>query len=289
MSNNKLNIKNLETKIFSTRNLQFLQDIKNYKVPTVDEELLLFELAKGGDESAKNTLFMGHQRFIYSLAKQYSKNGENVLDYVNEGNIGMSIAFNSYNPTIGVRFITYASNYIRREMNAYLNKTNNIVQQTNKQKFKSKVKKIKESYFKNYGVYPTVDEIITQLHDDYNISVKERSDIYDLCVNSINIDKDDDNYNSDVMSNYNKFTSSYNTYEDTINSDDNKYFINEILKSVKTRDANIVKLLFGIDCDRQYSADEVADKYDITTANVNNIKNKVIEQLKNKYTYRMVV
>ena len=60
-----LDITNVNAKLFAKRNLQFLQDIKQYKVPTVDEELLLFEMAKNGDESAKNKLFMGHQRFIY--------------------------------------------------------------------------------------------------------------------------------------------------------------------------------------------------------------------------------
>ena len=284
-----LDITNVNAKLFAKRNLQFLQDIKQYKVPTVDEELLLFEMAKNGDESAKNKLFMGHQRFIYALAKQFSYNGEDVLDYVNEGNIGMSIAFNTYNPTVGVRFITYASSYIRREMNAYLNKTNNLVQQTNKQKFKTKVKRIKQTYFNEYGYYPTVDEIVTILNEKYNINVKDKSDIYDVCFNSININKDDDNYNSEIESTFNKKTLSYNDYEKDVHNEDIKYFINKVLKTFKERDADIIKMSFGIDCDRECSTEEIADKYNITTANVNNIKNKVLKQIKESYIYREVV
>ena len=101
-----LNLSNFHTKIFAHSNNQFLQDIKKFDVPTPEEELALFELAKNGDKEAKDKLFMGHQRFIYALAKRYSKNETEVLDYVNEGNIGLSIAFDKYNPTVGVRFIT---------------------------------------------------------------------------------------------------------------------------------------------------------------------------------------
>lgn len=284
-----LDITNVSTKIFSKRNLQFLQDIKRFPVPSVDEELLLFEMAKNGDNEAKNKLFMGHQRFIYSLAKQFSCDGEDVLDYVNEGNIGMSIAFTKYDPSVGVRFITYASNYIRREMNAYYLKTNNIIQQTNKQKFRAKIKKIKESYFNEYGFYPSVDEIVLQLKEKYDINVKDKSDVYEVFINSININKDDEHYNSDIAHSFDKKTLSYNSYEKDMDAENIKYFIDEVLKTVKKRDADIIKLSFGIDCDRECSTEEIADKYNITTANVNNIKNKVLKHIKENFVYREVV
>ena len=284
-----LDITNISTKLFAKRNKQFLQDIKTYKVPTVDEELLLFEMAKNGDNEAKNKLFMGHQRFIYSLAKHFSYNGEDVLDYVNEGNIGMAIAFNNYNPTVGVRFITYASSYIRREMSAYFSKTNNLIQQTNKHKFKSKIKKIKQKYFNEYGYYPSVDEIILQLKEIYDINVKDKNDIYDICLNSININKDEDNFNSEVENSFNKKTLSYNDYENKVDNEQIKHFINNALKTVKKRDAEIIKMLFGIGYDRECTSEEVAYVYNITTANVNNIKNKVLKHIKECYVYREVV
>ena len=284
-----LDITNVSTKIFSKRNLQFLQDIKRFPVPNVDEELLLFEMAKNGDNDAKNKLFMGHQRFIYSLAKQFSYDGEDVLDYVNEGNIGMSIAFSKYDPSFGVRFITYASNYIRREMNAFYLKTNNIIQQTNKQKFKAKIKRIKETYFNEYGFYPSVDEIVYQLKEKYDINVKDKSDVYEVFINSININKDDENYNSDVAHSFDKKTLSYNSYEKDIDAEGIKHFIDEALKNVKKRDAEIIKMLYGIGYDREYSSEEIAYKYDVTTSNINTIKKKVIDELKKKIVYRNVV
>lgn len=284
-----LDITNVSTKIFSKRNLQFLQDIKRFPVPSVDEELLLFEMAKNGDNEAKNKLFMGHQRFIYSLAKQFSYDGEDVLDYVNEGNIGMSIAFTKYDPSVGVRFITYASNYIRREMNAYYLKTNNIIQQTNKQKFRAKIKNIKATYFNEYGFYPSVDEIVCQLKEKYGINVKDKSDVYEVFINSININKDDENYNSDIAHSFDKKTLSYNSYEQDIDIEDIKHFIDEALKTVKKRDADIIKLSFGIGCDRECSTEEIADRYNITRANVNNIKNKVLKHIKENFILRDVV
>ena len=283
-----LNIKNLETKFFANRSTQFLQDIKNFKVPSPEEEILLFEKAKNGDKLAKDKLFMGHQRFIYALAKQYSTNGDEILDYVNEGNVGMSIAFDNFDPSVGVKFITYASHYIRREMNRFLNNTNVIVRQTNNAKFKSKVREIKNDFFKKNGFYPNSNEIIFTLKEKYGFNVKNEQDIYDIEFNSINIDKDDNNYNSDAECSYNMKTSSFNDYEKEIEKESIKNQIENILSLLNERDADIIKMTFGIGYSRQYTFEEIAEKHNLKESSINILKGKILEKLRNKCIYNNV-
>lgn len=284
-----LNLSNFQTKIFAHSNNQFLQDIKKFDIPTPEEELTLFELAKNGNKEAKNKLFMGHQRFIYALAKHYSKNETEVLDYVNEGNIGLSIAFDKYNPTVGVRFITYASHYIRREMGQYLNETEDLVRKCNKNKFKTKINEIKKSYFNENGCYPSLDEIINQLNEKYGLKVKNKCDIYDTNISSINIDKDDDNYNSEIESSYNIKTSSYNDYNKTIEYEAIKNDVSIILSTVSERDADIIKMIYGIGYPRPYSFEEIAEKHNLKDTSINIFKNKILEKLRKTFVYKQAI
>lgn len=284
-----LNIKNFETKKFTSDSRQYLNDISKFEVPSPEDELMYFKLAKKGDKNAKDTLFMGHQRFIFALAKHFSKNSEDVLDYVNEGNIGLSIAFDKYDPTVGVRFITFASYYIRREMSQYYEYSEKIVIQSNKQKYKSKINKIKHDYFKEYGILPTYEEIISLLEEKYNIKIKDKSDVYDCCVNSINIDKDDDFYNSDFENLYNKKSHAHNEYEIEIKKEYIKSLVSKLLGELSERDADIIKMSYGIDYPYEYSNEDISNKHHLTPSRINMIKKQVISELKEKIVYRSVV
>ena len=98
----------------------FLADVRKHPVPTIQQEEELFDRYYAGDESAKDELIVGNLRFVYSLAKIYARNEAEVIDYVNEGVIGLLIALEDYDRTKGYKFITYGVWYIRRQMNYYL-------------------------------------------------------------------------------------------------------------------------------------------------------------------------
>ena len=89
-----------------------------------------------------------NQRFNYAIAKRYNSN-ELLMDLVSVGAIGMHEAFENfdYNEDNPVRFCTYAVYYIRRAINAYLNKDNLMVKTTNSNKIIPKVKKIRNKFF----------------------------------------------------------------------------------------------------------------------------------------------
>lgn len=284
-----VNIKNFDAKKFRPNNTQFFNDISKFDVPSPEEELMYFNLAKKGDKEAKDKLFMGHQRFIYSLAKHLSCNPETILDYVSEGNIGLSIAFDKYDPTVGVRFITFASYYIRREMNLYYERVEKIISQSNKQKYKSKINKIKHDYFHEYGVMPNSEEIIYQLETKYNIIVKNKSDVYECTVNSINIDKDDEHYHSELDGLYNKKTYSQNEYEDEIEKTHIKCVVADLLNDLNERDADIIKMSYGINYPYEYSNEDISAKHKLTPSRINMIKKNIISELKEKIVFKNVV
>ena len=125
--------------------------------------------------------------------------------------------------------------------------------------------------------------------DKYGITVKDKSDVYDCNVNSININKDDEYYNSEIEDRYNKKSQTCNDYEDKIESDYIKTLISSLLNGINERDADIIKMSYGIDYPYEFSNEDISLKHDLTPSRINMIKKKVIEELKEKIVYRNVV
>ena len=196
------------------------------------------------------------------MAKKYAKNKSELIDYVNEGTIGLITAIEKYDETHGVRFITYASHYIRRQMNEYLTFNRDQVDVTNRRRFSGKLKQIKRECFNQTGVLPSNEEIVTIFKERYNIKIKNIGDIYDVKMHTINIDKDDDNFDSDVDNRFNNATSQNNDYNNTIETDHIKHLISSALSRLDDKDADIIKMSYGIgEYDREYSIEDIVRPY----------------------------
>jgi RNA polymerase primary sigma factor len=89
----------------------------------------------------------------------------------------------------------------------------------------------------------------------------------------------DDDYTIGDTDTYLKSTSSYNEYEDTIEQENTKAIVLAALSKLDDRTQTIVKMLYGIDCDREYSASELAEMYGMTKTRINQIKNEAQKRL----------
>lgn len=284
-----INIKDLNVKFFTNNDCltRFLNDIRKYKVLTSEEENELFTEIARGNENARRKLINSNQRFVFSIAKRYAKNEDEVLDYVNEGNIGLMEAINAFDATKGYKFITFAVWYIQRSMNYYFMVTNNLVKRSNAMKIGKKVDNIREKIYAAKGELPTADEIKDILKNEYGIKVKDNGDIADLSIESINAEVSDD-YEVEDTSDYGEATASRNAFEDDIEKEDINTTICDMLDNLPEKFSKILKMNFGIGYERAYSADEIADELGMFRNDIVNIVNNAVTYLKQEYGNRMV-
>lgn len=269
--------------------LAYMRSIKNYDVPSPQEELELVKNAQSGDIDSQNRLIMGHQRFVYALAKQYAKTEHEVIDYVNEGNIGLATAIETYNSTLGFRFITYASHYIRRSMNYYMRSIDKIVYGCTAQKYLPKVKRIKSEYFSKYGYYPTISTIKEIFHEKYGIKVKNYKDLFDIEINGIEYD-DESEHGKKAENEFNDYSASYNDYETNVEKDYLKSVVISGISQLSEKEADVISMLFGIGkYNEPLFIDDVAEKYKLTVAAANMLKKKILEKLKRKISYKLAI
>ena len=100
----------------------YLRDISRYQPLTQEQELTLATRARQGDADARNQLIHANLRMVVNIARQYQQPGVEMLDLIQEGNIGLIYAVDKFDPTLGCRFSTFAVFWIKKYIFLYLDK-----------------------------------------------------------------------------------------------------------------------------------------------------------------------
>lgn len=270
--------------------LSYLDDIRKYPVLSIEEEKEIFKKIKNGEINLRNKIIESNQRFVFAIAKRYATNETNLLDIINEGNIGLIKAIDTFDENLGYKFTTYAIWYITREINYFLNNNENIIQKSNNAKTNKKVEKIKNKFLALNGYSPSYDEIIAELKAKYNCNIIDRRDLFDLSVNSIDsaMTDDDDSFTVNDSIDFNNKSSVNNLYENQENNDYIKLLVNNLLPSLSEREETIIKLLFGIDYDRAYEINEIAYILGMSSERIRQIKMEALSKLKNELVIKRI-
>lgn len=270
-------------KYFRTNEIlnSFLSDVRRYDVPSIEEEEQLIKQYKAGDKSAKDRLIVGNLRFVYSIAKIYARDENEVIDYVNEGVIGLMTALEEFDITKGCKFLTYGVWYIRRQMNYYmLTKRDLISHSAQVGNINKKSDVIRQKYFAENGVLPSDEDVMKVLEEEFNIKVSKFEDMYDTGISSIDEEVSED-YAVEETEDYNRKTASYNEYEEEINCEYNSNMVNTLLKRLPEKAAEIVKMRYGVGYERAYSSEEISIKFNIAPERIDSICEAAILEMRN--------
>ena len=142
----------------------YLKEISQFPQLTAEEEQELGARVQGGDQEAFRKLIESNLRFVVAMAKKYSRSGYPLHELINEGNMGLIEAASRFDPLRGVRFITYASWWIRQAILAAIAHHGQVFRIPPKLKhelyrFETKVARLTQGL----GRRPSIDEISKEL------------------------------------------------------------------------------------------------------------------------------
>lgn len=100
--------------------LLFCEEMARVNLLTVDEERAIAVRAQNGDEAAANELVTANLRYVVGVARRYRNQGTLYEDIVQQGNLGLMRAAQTYDVTHGARFLTYASRWVHQSIAAFL-------------------------------------------------------------------------------------------------------------------------------------------------------------------------
>ena len=260
----------------------YLRSIRKYQPLSQEEENEVFKMYHSNDPDAKkkaiDTLVKANQRFIFSLAKDYAKGDETkVLDYVNEGSIGIINAIDKFDQTRGFKFISFAVWYIRQAMTNYAQTTDLFLRKSNNAKIGNNILKIRTAFFQENHREPTTDEIKEALAKK-GIKIKGNKDLEDVVRNSLDSVWGDE---STVENNprYIQHSAIQNEYEKEMDDEDNKSVVGKLLQTLDERSQLVIKQLFGIGYESPVDIEVVAENLGLTPTRVGQIKNAALKKL----------
>ena len=260
----------------------YLRSIRKYQPLSQEEENEVFKMYHSNDPDAKkkaiDTLVKANQRFIFSLAKDYAKGDETkVLDYVNEGSIGIINAIDKFDQSRGFKFISFAVWYIRQAMTNYAQTTDLFLRKSNNAKIGNNILKIRTAFFQENHREPTTDEIKEALAKK-GIKIKENTDLEDVVRNSLDsVWGDESTFENNPR--YIQHSAIQNEYEKEMDDEDNKSVVGKLLQTLDERSQLVIKQLFGIGYESPVDIEVVAENLGLTPTRVGQIKNAALKKL----------
>ncbi len=263
---------------------KYLHEIGKVRLLSGEEEVLLAKKIKNGDEKALELLINANLRFVVSVAKQYQNQGLSLPDLINEGNLGLIKAAQRFDETRGFKFISYAVWWIRQSILQALAEQARIVRlPLNKIGSINKVNNTFARLEQDFHREPTADEIAEILE----IAPKEVREALKVSSRPVSMDaplkKDEDNTLYDVI-----LSDEEDSPDSTLIGESLKREIERSLNTLSPREADIIRLYYGLNGEPPYSLEEIGKYFSLTRERVRQIKEKAIKRLKHSFRSKLL-
>lgn len=256
---------------------KYLQEIGKVDLLTPEEEVELAKQIKQGDQISLEKLTKANLRFVVSVAKQYQNQGLSLSDLINEGNLGLIKAAQRFDETRGSKFISYAVWWIRQSILQALAEQSRIVRlPLNKVGSLNKINRAFSELEQEFEREPSAEELATVLE----IPTEEVETTLGVAARHVSMDapfvEGEDNSLLDVLENDSTpATDSVLEYKDSLRKE-----IERALGTLTDRQADVIKLYFGIGVEHPESLEDIGDKFGLTRERVRQIKDKAINKLR---------
>ena len=266
-------VTNRETKSLNS----YLQDVSKIDMITAEEEVELAQRIREGDQSALDKLTKANLRFVISVAKQYQNQGLTLSDLINEGNVGLVKAAQRFDETRGFKFISYAVWWIRQSILQAIAEQSRVVRlPLNKIGDINKIRKASIHLEQVHQRVPSASEIAKEL-DTTVSSVKQslKNSSRSLSMDAPFQEGENDNNLYDVIS-----SGETPNPDKALIHESLKIEIDRALDTLAPREADVVKLNFGLSGQPAMTLQEIGDTFELSRERVRQIREKAIRRLR---------
>jgi RNA polymerase primary sigma factor len=257
---------------------KYLEEIGGYSPLPPSEEVELARRIRKSDSTALDKLVKANLRFVISVAKEYQGQGLPLQDLISEGNLGLIKAAQRFDETRGFKFISYAVWWIRQSILQALAEQSRVVRlPLNRVGAINKVGRALEELEKKFGREPSMEEIA----DRMELTAFEVADVMKTSARHLSLDEpfkeEEGNSLLDVIE-----SDRYAPPDDNLMQESLQVEIDKVLSTLKPREAEIIRLYFGLDGDRPLTLEEIGEHFKLTRERVRQIKEKALRRLRHR-------
>lgn len=247
----------------------YINNLANFRTYTDDEIKELFSRYRKGDREAYDLIVKSNLKLVVGYAYLLRKDGAQIEDLIQEGNIGLLRAIELFDHSRSTSFINYAKNWVYQTIaSSIINLSYTIRLPLNQYALYYKVQKFKEKYVQQNGFPPSVDAIM--IDDDVDF---ERIAFLDKLP--------DDLKNVTVLSgDLDTFESHFNQIDYFEDAEYNRSYVYRLLKNLSGREEVIVRLFFGIGTEPE-TLSYIGERFNLTRERARQILVKAIRHMRN--------
>ena len=254
----------------------YLKEIGQVKLLSADEEVELAKRISEGDQEAKNKLTEANLRLVVSIAKKYSGRGLHILDLIQEGNTGLIRAVDKFDWTKGNKFSTYATWWIRQAITrAIADQARTIRVPVHMVEVINKATRCNRKLVQELGREPTVEEIAKEL----GLPVEKIIEANRTAADTLSLDTPVGDEEDTSIGSFVEDERTPGPADATSNALLAEA-LKEILGTLTEREADVLRMRFGMYDGRTHTLEEVGQIFGVTRERIRQIENKAIRKLR---------
>ena len=254
----------------------YLKEIGQIKLLSAEEEVDLAKRVSEGDQKAKNKLTEANLRLVVSIAKKYSGRGLHILDLIQEGNTGLIRAVDKFDWTKGNKFSTYATWWIRQAITrAIADQARTIRVPVHMVEVINKATRCNRKLVQELGREPTVEEIAKEL----NLPVEKIIEANRTAADTLSLDTPVGDEEDTSIGSFVEDERTPGPADATSNAMLAEA-LKEILDTLTEREADVLRMRFGMYDGRTHTLEEVGQIFGVTRERIRQIENKAIRKLR---------
>ena len=254
----------------------YLKEIGNFPLLTIEEEIEVAKKMEAGDEMAKKQLTEANLRLVVSIAKRYVGRGMQLLDLIQEGNLGLIKAVDKFDYTKGYKFSTYATWWIRQAITrALADQSRTIRIPVHMVETINRTIRVQRQLILDLGREPSADEIAKEM----GVSVEKVEEILKISREPVSLDTpvgdEEDSHIGDFVAD-----ETIGTTDDAATITILREEINAAMSALTEREQEIIRLRFGLDDGRARTLEEVGQHFNVTRERIRQIEAKALRKLR---------
>jgi len=255
----------------------YIKQISQIPLITVEEEIALAKKIESGDDKAREKMITANLRLVVKIAQEYSNIGLSLLDLINEGNIGLMKAVERFDPTKGGKLSTYASWWIKQSIKrALANQSKTIRLPVHMVDRVTQIRRTTSLLAERLGRDPTDDELASEM----NLPVARVTHLKSVSQKPASLDnpvgqEDNGMTLGEIVPDENSITPLESLQTKSLIGD-----VNKVLAMLEPREADIIRLRFGLEGIDALTLEEVGTKIGVTRERVRQLQEQALRQLR---------
>ena len=255
----------------------YLHEIGRIPLLNAVEEVILAKKIEAGDQESRDLLITANLRLVVSIAKKYAKRGLDLLDLIQEGNIGLMRAVEKFEYRKGFKFSTYATWWIRQAITrAIADQARTIRVPVHMIETINKLSKVSSQLASKLGRRPKIAEIAKEMEIDVDkvneiIRIAQRPASLEAPIG----EEKDSKLGDIIPDEFSASPSEIATWASL------KRQIDEILSGLTDRERKVLELRFGLKDGVSRTLEEVGHEFKVTRERIRQIEAKALKRLKN--------